>query len=260
MKRQNDKFSLNKGFLFARHPPVGNFRSACGIKNTTRPRAIMLHELRMHVRSLSLCVFALLLLSPHAAFAASRSYFEMSETFSEDVQHFPKWNGMIGRFTDAQKLSDDRCDRVEYFPCSLRDWRQFIEKERGKGGVPLLERVNDYGNAFPYTIDQINWGVEDYWETPYEFHTVSGDCEDYAITKYYTLRAMGIPADKMRIIIVQDFNLGGVIHAVLGVYNNGQLFLLDNQIKQVISARKVYHYKPVYGINEQGWWAYYPRM
>ncbi len=104
----------------------------------------------------------------------------------------------------------------------------------------------------------MNWGVEDYWETPYEFLTVSGDCEDYAISKYYTLRNLGIPASRLRIIIVQDLNLGGVIHAILGIYDGKDMWVLDNQIKQVILARKIYHYRPIYGINEEGWWAYHP--
>jgi len=101
--------------------------------------------------------------------------------------------------------------------------------------------------------------MEDYWETPHEFIEISGDCEDYAISKYTSLRALGVPADKMRIIILQDLNLGGIVHAVLGIYVDGELLILDNQIKQVTSALKIYHYRPIYGINEDAWWAYHPR-
>jgi predicted transglutaminase-like cysteine proteinase len=104
----------------------------------------------------------------------------------------------------------------------------------------------------------VNWGMEDYWETPYEFQEISGDCEDYAISKYYSLRAIGVPADRMRVIIVQDLNLGGIIHAILGVYEDGDLLILDNQAKQVLPAMRIYHYRPIYGVNEEAWWAYYP--
>lgn len=205
-----------------------------------------------------LSLFALCAFSAQAQ-AQAHSYFDMTESFSSDVSHFPKWTGMASRGAEQQKNPAAECGRVPYFPCSVKDWWRFVERERGKPVAELLGPVNDYGNMFPYTIDQINWAMEDYWETPYEFHAVSGDCEDYAITKYYSLRAMGVPAEKMRIIIVQDFNLGGVIHAILGVYSGSQLMLLDNQIKQVVAARKVYHYKPIYGINELGWWAYTPK-
>jgi predicted transglutaminase-like cysteine proteinase len=63
----------------------------------------------------------------------------------------------------------------------------------------------------------------------------------------------------MRVIILQDLNLGGIIHAVLGIYEGDELYILDNQIKQVIPARKIYHYKPIYAINEDNWWRYVPR-
>lgn len=122
-----------------------------------------------------------------------------------------------------------------------------------------LVAVNKWGNAHPYIEDNINWGMEDYWETPREFVDISGDCEDYAISKYYLLRAAGFSADDLRIIILEDLNLGGIIHAVLGVYVNDVLYILDNQSREVMEALSIYHYRPIFGINEQAWWAYYPK-
>ena len=41
---------------------------------------------------------------------------------------------------------------------------------------------------------------KDYWATPIEFMgTGAGDCEDYAIAKYFSLINLGIPEDKLRI-------------------------------------------------------------
>ena len=88
---------------------------------------------------------------------------------------------------------------------------------------------------------------------------VSGNCKDYAIAKYYSLRALGIPAERLRVIVLQDLNLGGIIHAVLGIYDGDKLLILDNQVKQVMPALKIYHYRPIYGINEDHWWEYFPR-
>lgn len=211
--------------------------------------------------SISAVISVLLLCASGAhAQAAGRSYFNMSERFSSDVSNFPKWEGMVSRFNEAQNIPDSECDQRPYFPCSISRWRDLIGKKQGKPLSALLNSVNDYGNSHRYTLDRVNWGKDDYWETPFEFMAVNGDCEDYAIAKYYTLRAMGVSADQMRIIILQDLNLGGVIHAILGVYGNGgKLYLLDNQIKQVVDASRVYHYKPIYGINEDGWWAYTPQ-
>lgn len=204
----------------------------------------------------SLCVFALAAFMPAAQ---AKSYFNMRESFSADIAAFTKWTGMMSRFTDQKTLPDAQCDRAPFFPCAgVTQWREMLERVRSEPMNVKLARINDFGNEHPYMVDQVNWGKEDYWETPYEFLTVNGDCEDYAIVKYYSLRAAGMPASKLRIIIVQDFNLGGVIHAVLGVYEGKALYILDNQIKQVMEAKRIYHYKPIYGINEEGWWAYQP--
>ena len=48
------------------------------------------------------------------------------------------------------------------------------------------------------------WGVMDYWETPAEFFQKSGDCEDFAIAKYFALRDLGFPASQMRIVVLKD--------------------------------------------------------
>ncbi len=55
---------------------------------------------------------------------------------------------------------------------------------------------------------------------------------------------------------VGDGLFDGIIHGVLLVNLDGELVLLDNQIEQVVNARKVYHYKPIYSINETAWWRY----
>jgi predicted transglutaminase-like cysteine proteinase len=57
----------------------------------------------------------------------------------------------------------------------------------------------------------------------------------------------------MRIVVLQDLNLK-VTHAVLAVDLDGKTWILDNQIKQVIDAERIRHYRPVYSVNEKGWW------
>ena len=103
-----------------------------------------------------------------------------------------------------------------------------------------------------YRISQANC-QKDYWAKPAQFFNKSGDCEDYAITKYISLVHLGFDKKDMRIVIVQDLNLK-VPHAVLVVYLDGKALILDNQIKQVVSASRITHYKPIYSINETKWW------
>jgi predicted transglutaminase-like cysteine proteinase len=193
------------------------------------------------------------------AFAAEHSYFTMDEKRDGDLTLFPKWNSVRSRYDENKDRPDSDCDVVPYYPCAVKEWKALLAATQDKPLRQKLNAVNDWANEHPYIIDQINWGMEDYWETPFEFMSVNGDCEDYAIAKYYSLRALGIPEVHLRIIIVQDFNLGGIIHAILGVYDDNELLILDNQIKQVMPARKIYHYRPIYGINQDWWWEYTPK-
>lgn len=166
---------------------------------------------------------------------------------------------MRTRFGEQSKLPVEKCDHETFNPCAVKDWRRMIESIRSRPLGEQLKVVNKWANEHPYIVDQLNWGTEDYWETPNEFMTVSGDCEDYAIAKYYSLLELGIPENALRIIIVQDLNLGGIIHAILGVYEDGKLIILDNQIQQVMPAVKIYHYRPIYALNASSWWAYYAK-
>lgn len=218
----------------------------------------------MHLRrayfSLCFCLSLAAIFSSGNAAASPNSYFDMTEARSSDTSPFKRWTGMVARYDDQKKLPDNDCGKTRFHPCSILDWRVLLDSLHGKKFHEQLDAVNDWSNAHPYIEDIVNWGVQDYWETPYEFMEISGDCEDYAISKYYSMRALGIPEERLRVIIVQDLNLGGIIHAILGVYDDDdELWILDNQAPQVLPALKIYHYRPIYGINEEAWWQYFPK-
>jgi predicted transglutaminase-like cysteine proteinase len=61
-----------------------------------------------------------------------------------------------------------------------------------------------------------------------------------------SLRALGFPPSQLRVVVLQDLNLK-IAHAILVVY-------LDNQIRGVVNARTIHHYKAIYSINEKYWW------
>ena len=121
-----------------------------------------------------------------------------------------------------------------------------------------LKAVNLYANSRDYVLDLHNYGVEDYWAIPREFLNNGGDCEDYAITKFFSLRWLGLPTEDLRLVIVQDTNLR-VPHAVLAVARGNEVFILDNQVQAVLPHRDVVHYAPVFSINEAHWWIHVPR-
>ena len=192
----------------------------------------------------------LLVLVFGAAPAEARKYpkiFGSIELFSPKTQRFPKWLDMLDRFQDGKKL-------CESSTCTTKGWKEFIAELQGKDLMTQLKEVNSAFNAHRYTLDINNWGIEDYWETPYQFLKKNGDCEDYAISKYFTLKALGVPVEDMRVVALQDLNLH-LGHAVLVVYvGDDPPLMLDNQISSVVQANSIKHYNPVFSINETGWW------
>ncbi len=191
----------------------------------------------------------LLLVTFDAGPAEARKYpklFGSIELFSKKTQRFPKWLGMLDRFQEG-------VSPCESATCTAKGWKEFIAEMQGKDRATQIKEVNRAFNTRRYILDINNWGEEDYWATPYQFLKKNGDCEDYAISKYFTLKALGVPIEDMRVVAVQDLNLN-LGHAVLVVYVGEDAMLLDNQIASVVAAKSVRHYNPVFSINEMGWW------
>ncbi|MGF1641989.1 MAG: transglutaminase-like cysteine peptidase [Rhodospirillales bacterium] len=204
----------------------------------------------------------LVLLLALAAFVAARpaaaadgrpSYFQSIEFASTDIAPFGKWRDALAR-TAREMAAEARRDCAEPgAACPYRALDAFLDTLRHKRRHEQLVAVNAYMNARPYVSDLRNWGEKDYWATPGEFLTRSGDCEDYAIAKFFALRRLGWSAESLRLAAVKD-TARDTGHAVLIAFDGATSWLLDNQIKPVVATDRVDRYEPVYSINEHAWW------
>jgi len=179
--------------------------------------------------------------------------FGSHEIRSSQLSLFPKWRGAVSRYFDETRLPEAPCYARTFNKCHLREWTGFLAGLRSGDAETRIREVNRFLNRRPYIVDMRNYGVEDYWATPFQFLSLDGDCEDYAIAKYFSLRALGFPPDAMRIVVLHDLNLR-TAHAVLVVYLDGRALVLDNQSPAVVDARSILHYRAIYSINEQHWW------
>ena len=173
--------------------------------------------------------------------------FGASEVRSANITAFTKWTAVMSRF-DQQMKSDSGSPVVE-------KWKSHLQDLKGKTVRQQIEGVNNYINSVSYIEDGENYRKSDYWATPIEFLSHGGDCEDFAIAKYASLRALGFSSDQMRIAIVQD-KIKNVPHAILIIYAEGNAYVLDNQDKRVENADNVNRYKPIFSINSNNWWLY----
>ena len=206
----------------------------------------------------ALCLASSLACGIAGAFPAE--LFGYRQVAQEHIADFPQWLQALERH-----LKDDLKDRPQsgdcrastFNRCHLAEWLRFLDKARSMPFRAQLQAVNRFANTRSYVLDIDNYGVEDYWAIPREFLGVGGDCEDYVITKLFSLRWLGYPTEDLRLVVVQDTNLR-IPHAILVVGRGREALILDNQVQAVLSAADVVHYAPVYSISESRWWIHLP--
>lgn len=139
----------------------------------------------------------------------------------------------------------------------IADWEALIQKGRGLKDPEKLTLANRFFNAKILFIDDIvHWQQADYWATPVEFlATGAGDCEDFAIAKYFTLKEMGVDENKMRITYVKAYKLNQA-HMVLTYFTHPKSvpLVLDNLVDDIQPASKRRDLIPVYSFNGDGLW------
>ncbi len=136
---------------------------------------------------------------------------------------------------------------------------QMIERAAQMEEEPRLTLVNNYMNQRIAFKDDIEvWGVIDYWAAPLEaLDKGAGDCEDYAIAKYFSLLSAGIPVGKLRMVYVRASLRGqSLAHMVLAYYAQpgADPLILDNLIPEVRPASLRPDLRPVFSFNSEGLW------
>ena len=114
-----------------------------------------------------------------------------------------------------------------------------------------LKEVNRFFNQFKYKSDMKLWGQKDYWATPEEFIGVnSGDCEDYVVAKYFALRSLGVPDERLYLTYVKAIRQN-VAHMVLSYFETPKSIplILDNYNQRILPASKRRDLLPVYSFN-----------
>lgn len=135
-------------------------------------------------------------------------------------------------------------------------WHKLIADNADQSEWGKLNRVNKFFNQIRWLDDRDHWKQRDYWATPLEMlATNGGDCEDYSIAKYFTLRELGIAEEKLRItyVIALDINQA---HMVLAYYEtpDAEPLILDNIKGRVLPASSRSDLHPVYSFNGDGLW------
>lgn len=139
-------------------------------------------------------------------------------------------------------------------------WDGIVQNAKNKDILNKLKDINDFWNKIRYKRDSQHWKQKDYWAAPFEFlGSGAGDCEDYAIAKYFSLRKLGIAENKLRITYVKLKRARTKFeeaHMVLTYYHKpgATPIVLDNVNKKLKLASKRTDLRPVYSFNASGLW------
>ncbi len=133
----------------------------------------------------------------------------------------------------------------------LEGWQAFV-RETAAPGESVRQPGEDRLLRIPSVTDLAHWGVEDYWATPSEsLASNGGDCEDYAIAKYFTLKELGVPIARLRLVYAKTWQ-SREAHMVLAYYPDPRSdpLILDNLQGSIQSASDRPDLIPVYTFND----------
>lgn len=123
-----------------------------------------------------------------------------------------------------------------------------------------LSVINQFFNQRVQWEDDIKiYGIKDFWATPSEtLGRGSGDCEDFTIAKYASLRYLGVPAEQLRLTYVQlkVASERTEAHMVLAWYPepNSTPLILDNYNPRILPASERKDLEPVFSFNGSELW------
>jgi predicted transglutaminase-like cysteine proteinase len=185
------------------------------------------------------------LAAPAGAIAAPSGLFE---TIEFNGVPLPPWRGFVAGQRDAN-AAFERC--AAGGACPDQAIRGVLAELDSLAALPRrtqAESVHRLVNARPYRSDVEAYGRGDHWATPLEFLAKAGDCEDFAIFKYFLLRRLGFEPSALRIVLGRDSASGGS-HAILVALIDGATLVLDNTRNSVVDAASI-RFDPIYSFNE----------
>ena len=138
----------------------------------------------------------------------------------------------------------------------VQQWMKLLNQKKLTSDTDKLKQVNDFFNKVRFVSDIEHWKKQDYWATPLEMLiTNGGDCEDFSVAKYFSLREMGMSMDKLRLTYVKALSINQA-HMVLSYFpdKNAEPLILDNFDTDIKPASERKDLFPVYSFNGEDLW------
>ena len=197
-----------------------------------------------------------------SATAGANYNFDVPDDYLAGATAWPAWAKNLERHT-IEREAIRRCLEDES-ACSgkLKSLRYILIKGAALDRDRQLRLVNRYINKRRYKVDRRQTSLsvvpggeaelKNHWSTLLEFLKRGGDCEDYAVAKYFLLRELGFPAEDLRVLVTYEKRARDY-HAVLAVRrDDGSSWLLESDDSIVKGNHRAYRF--IYALNEEGIW------
>jgi predicted transglutaminase-like cysteine proteinase len=129
---------------------------------------------------------------------------------------------------------------------------EIIAEARDQDGLAIIGHINRTINL---SITPFEPGE---WLTALDAIDAEGDCKAYSTAKYFTLREVGITADRVRLVIVHQRN-HVEDHMVVSVYQDGRWLILDNLTLALVQDTDASEYTPLFVLDDHGVRMFGPR-
>lgn len=180
--------------------------------------------------------------------------FDNDEERIAAANEYPPWARLMARHTRERALLTACLADRDACPKHLRGYHYLIQRIRQYSPRRKLDLVNHYINKRHWVTEREIHAerIGDEWQTLNEFFAEGGDCEDFAIAKYFMLRDLGFAPDELRVVVAWDYTVDEY-HAVVAVNLKGRVVLLETD-NTIVYPRKHGNYKFLYSINEIAVW------
>lgn len=184
--------------------------------------------------------------------------FDTDDDWLIPATEFPAWAALAGRHAAEAPLIQACLADLHHCPDHLRGYRQILSRlgeHADWDTVKKLDAVNRFVNHRRWLSDR-DIDLPGGWRTLNDFLASGGDCEDYAIAKYFMLRQLGFEAAALRIVFAYD-RVVDDYHAILAVNVDGRVLLMEID-DTLIAGHAQREYRFLFSINEEAVWDHMP--
>ncbi len=168
--------------------------------------------------------------------------------------------GAAAAAADIERLLRSAAQTGPRAASAMRQLAPLLSPARSGKVLAQLQTINRFFNQhIAFADDRQVWAQVDYWASPLEaLDKGQGDCEDYAIAKYFSLLAAGMPVARLRLVYVRAVLDDARVqaHMVLAYYpsDGGEILILDNLVDEIVPAAQRGDLTPVFSFNSAGLW------